>query len=437
MRKAIAALLLLCVTYSAFAAGPFYATRYRIAHRGYINIFSLLENYEIDYRYQPYIFKLSIREGGHFIELLAGEKTLFLNNKLTMLPVAPFIEKGAFYVPVSALRALIPYLFFSEYKEGKKLALQREGEFLYITYAGEAIPDLIIKPTPETNVVTNVPVIPPPETNVVVAATNEHVTNVILPGANETNHTIDVIIIDPGHGGKDPGAVGINDVYEKDLVLTYAKDLRAHLKKMLSPLPEIYLTREDDTFIPLGDRATFANAKAGVGTKMPKNGLFISLHANAHFSTNAEGFEVFFLTAEESSDYARSIASFENSVTIDFERNAFSYTNDFGSIYHTMLIEQYQRESKVLAELVIHNVKKAPMDVTFRSEPLQSALFYVLKGVLMPAILVEVGFVTSPCELEKLRTMKYRTRMTESLALAVKDYTTLFHTTKGFTEESR
>ena len=175
------------------------------------------------------------------------------------------------------------------------------------------------------------------------------------PVANKFNQkTITAIIINAGHGGKDPGSIGINKIKEKDIVLSFSLELKEELKKIL-PNVDIVLTRDKDTYPTLQERYKIANTAAKIETDKPENALFISVHANASLSPSAKGFEAYFITAQESSEYARAVSMLENSALVKFDKiDASKYEENSSQLTHNyMLVEQYQKESRLLAQSIV------------------------------------------------------------------------------------
>ena len=246
--------------------------------------------------------------------------------------------------------------------------------------------------------------------------------------------TISTIIIDPGHGGKDPGAVGVNKLFEKDIVLAFSLELKEELEDLL-PNVKIVLTRTGDTYPTLEKRFEIANNAAKINTDKAKNALFVSVHANASFSPNARGFETYFVSAQESSEYARAVSMFENEALVKFDNiDPSKYEKDSSQITHNyMLVEQYQKESKLLAESITEQVLKVS-GVARRTKPVQNALFYVLKGAVMPSTLIELGFITNPTDAKFMNTKETRLKMVKATAKGIKQYIELFEKTKGFTK---
>ena len=255
------------------------------------------------------------------------------------------------------------------------------------------------------------------------------------PAVNKFNEkTISTIIIDPGHGGKDPGAIGINKLFEKDVVLSFSLELEEELKKIM-PDVKIVLTRKGDTYPTLEERFKIANDAAKINTDKSKNALFVSVHANASFSPSAKGFEAYFVSAQESSEYARAVSMFENEALVKFDNiDTSKYEKDSSQITHNyMLVEQYQKESRLLAESITEQVLKVS-GVARRTKPVQNALFYVLKGAIMPSTLIELGFITNPDDAKFMNTKETRLKMVKATAEGIKKYIELFEKTKGFTK---
>lgn len=255
------------------------------------------------------------------------------------------------------------------------------------------------------------------------------------PVANKFNQkTITAIIIDAGHGGKDPGSIGINKIKEKDIVLSFSLELKEELKKIL-PNVDIVLTRDKDTYPTLQERYKIANTAAKIETDKPENALFISVHANASLSPSAKGFEAYFITAQESSEYARAVSMLENSTLVKFDKiDASKYEENSSQLTHNyMLVEQYQKESRLLAQSIVDEVYKVS-GISKRNKPVQNALFYVLKGSIMPSTLIEIGFITNEEDAKFMNTKETRIKMVKATTLGIKKFIKEFEDTKGFSE---
>ena len=212
---------------------------------------------------------------------------------------------------------------------------------------------------------------------------------------------LDLIMIDPGHGGKDPGAVSPRGRYEKDFTLALALALREELQHKL-PGVEVMLTREDDRFISLGARTEMANR---MGAK-----LFVSLHANAAKDRRARGWEVYFLRTGRN-QHAREVALKENAVLALEEQP--SSTSPENWIFATMAQSAYARESETLAALMADELEG--LGHTRKRRVLQAG-FHVLVGASMPAVLVEAGFLTNRKDESMLYSAEGQARFARELA---------------------
>ncbi len=360
-----------------------------IVKNALVDVFSILEEYEISYKYDPILKKLTIDNN---INIISGNEYYKDGNEIKKANKKPESKSDAFYIPSHIVKNIF---------DNKLEIVEEKRGSLTIKHINS-------KPVEKTFTTTKV--------------------------INESkNNKIEVIIIDAGHGGRDPGSIGVNNIYEKDIVLPIALMLEKEIKAIL-PNVKIVMTRTNDTFYTLYERAEIANKKALLDTDTPKNSLFISLHANASFSKSAKGFEVFFLSAQESSEYARAVSMFENNFAVNFESSSFGkYTNYSQTSYYYMLIEQYQKESRRLAQIIVDNAQKIK-GVSKRSVPVNSALFWVLKGSVMPAVLVELGFITNAEDAKLLKSSSFQKEISKSIAKSIKTYIEEFEKTKGFTQ---
>jgi N-acetylmuramoyl-L-alanine amidase len=204
-----------------------------------------------------------------------------------------------------------------------------------------------------------------------------------------SDNPIDIIVIDPGHGGDDKGAVGAKGIKEKEVTLKIAKHLYDLLKAdgRFKPM----MTRQDDIFVPLAQRTILANSVGG--------DLFISIHANAANSKKAFGLIAFTL-ADAKTDQARVTATLENS-SIKFEKleEQEQYNTDLDFTLRDMVQSEYQRESIDLADMMQKNVA---LQADIASRGIDQAGFFVLDKAYMPAVLLETGFITNSKDEKKL-----------------------------------
>jgi N-acetylmuramoyl-L-alanine amidase len=193
------------------------------------------------------------------------------------------------------------------------------------------------------------------------------------------------IVIDPGHGGKDPGAIA-NGLKEKDVVLALAKKMRKHLEQNLGY--EVLLTRQDDTYLSLEERTAIANGNNA--------DLFISIHINAHPTSSVHGLETYFLNLTSSKEAMR-VAAFENA-TSELQMS------DLQDVLADIMKNSKIKESSRLAQNVHSTLISGLGDAGHHLKDLgvKQAPFYVLIGAEMPSILMEVAFISNPKEAKKL-----------------------------------
>jgi N-acetylmuramoyl-L-alanine amidase len=234
----------------------------------------------------------------------------------------------------------------------------------------------------------------------------------------EQTHIIDTIVIDPGHGGKDPGAIGITGLREKDVNLDISKLLKRRLQ---AEGINVILTRSCDKFLSLWQRAHIANEE--------KADFFISIHANASRSRQASGFEVYYLS-EACDDSARAVQASENAA-LDFETDFKIKTSDqLKATLWDIIYTENRVESIELAQSLVNSMDNAKIS---RNRGVKSALFYVLKGTRIPSVLIEVGFISNRYEETKLKKSSYRQEIADCIAEGILNYKKRYELTDGFT----
>lgn len=216
--------------------------------------------------------------------------------------------------------------------------------------------------------------------------------------------TVKTVMIDAGHGGKDPGA-SRNRIREKDYVLKVAKMLG---KKLKAKGFNVLYTRSTDVFIPLEERTAKANVQ--------KVDLFVSLHINANKKRNVHGIETYYLNLARSKS-ARRVAARENAIT---EKRI----SDLQFILTDLMLNSKMQESKALAELVQKSMVKTVRARGWKSKSngVRSAPFYVLMGAKMPSILVELGYCSNATEAKRLRNSSYLNLLADGIANALSTY---------------
>ena len=212
------------------------------------------------------------------------------------------------------------------------------------------------------------------------------------------------IVIDPGHGGKDPGAMAFG-LKEKDIVLKVARKVAQVLKTKHKY--EVALTRTRDLYLPLEERTAIANTESG--------DLFLSIHVNAHPDKTIGGIETYFLNLATNADAMR-VAALENATST----HSISELED---ILSDLMKNSKIDESSRLARFVQTKLVNG-MDKPYKARDLgvKQAPFYVLIGAEMPAVLAEISFITNPEEARLLQDERYLNRVAEHLAAGIVAY---------------
>lgn len=331
MRKRIKTLFILLITASALSGcvpkaahiRPSYGTA-RFSGIEYVSLADFCDFYGINYRIDSVSRVAELNHKGNIIKIMPDSRVMLINDSVAKFSPEVEIREGRIYIPPSVTSHI-------------------EKEVLKIKARVEKVPPV-------------------------------------------RKFAVKTIIIDPGHGGSDPGAIGrYYRTKEKDVDLDISKRLGDELRALGF---NVILTRDKDKFISLFRRSEIAN-KSGAD-------LFISVHANANRSRSLKGFEVYYLSA-----------SAEDNANRD--------------------------KSKELAELICGAARE---NLEVREKSVMSARFYVLKGTLMPAVLVEVGYLSNEEEETRLRDYEYRIRVAGAIARGVLAYNDKLAERKGYTKET-
>jgi len=215
------------------------------------------------------------------------------------------------------------------------------------------------------------------------------------------------IVIDPGHGGKDPGATA-HGLKEKNVTLAVAKRLKPALEKELGC--QVVLTRDDDRFLGLEERTAFANTQGA--------DLFLSLHLNAHSSAKAHGFETYSLNLSTNPEAMR-VAALENATST----HQLSDLQDIlSSIMKNSKIAESSRLARLVNDAVLRGMAAGADGGKMKNHGVKQAPFYVLIGAQMPAILLEMAFITNPGDAKRITSDDYVTDMTKYIAQGIRFY---------------
>lgn len=222
------------------------------------------------------------------------------------------------------------------------------------------------------------------------------------------------IILDAGHGGKDPGALG-NGIREKDITLAVTRMVLRELQAKLNNV-DIRLTRTGDRFIELASRTDFANRRLKKGS----NGIFVSIHVNASLSPKISGFETYYLSPNPSNEEARATATLENNVIVMENHGAKKKYDDVEYLEALMLNSQIHRESSMLASSLQERLDSDIKE--FKSRGVKKADFFVLRGSLMPAALVEIGYISNTTEARYLKKRSYQEKIARGISRGITDF---------------
>lgn len=232
---------------------------------------------------------------------------------------------------------------------------------------------------------------------------------VMKAALSRPSYGIRTIVIDPGHGGKDPGAVGKGRLREKDVVLDIGKRLRRILRRSCNC--RVLMTREKDVFIPLEERTALANTRNA--------DLFISIHVNANNSRRARGAETYFLSPARNR-MEMVTAARENSMTLDSDNQDM---NDLAFILSDMKnTDKINESSRMAGKIQKALVARVSQKYKLRNNGVKRGMFYVLHGARMPSVLVETAFITNRKEEGRLRSGKFREYLAQGIADGVKNF---------------
>ncbi|CCG09217.1 N-acetylmuramoyl-L-alanine amidase [Pararhodospirillum photometricum DSM 122] len=220
------------------------------------------------------------------------------------------------------------------------------------------------------------------------------------------------IVLDPGHGGRDPGAISPSGQYEKDLTLTMGRELRKTLEG--TGRYRVVMTRSDDRSIALRDRIALGRQAEG--------DLFISLHADAMRDPGVRGLSVYTLSETASDAEAGALADRENKADILLNADLSNQSPDVANILIDLAQRATMNNSALFANTLIRNL---PGDVRKLIKTHRSAGFAVLKAPDMPSVLVEMGFLSNQTDENLLRTAGYRSKLADAIVRSIDDYTVL------------
>ena len=339
------------------------------------------------------------------ISLLVNNPRLIVNEEIRYLTYPPRLLNGGIIIPMQFLTDLLPEIL--DYRINREVPKRR----LEITTKDKVI-------IGEEEDYTGVEL-----SSYQLEKQDQDKTARVLRKKRKTStsgtYRIDLVVLDPGHGGRDPGAIGRKGLKEKDVVLDVANRVARKLKKKGI---RVILTRSKDKFIPLDERTAIANRN--------RADLFLSIHANAAFSRRASGLETFYVS-EAVDDHARAVAAIENSVLeLEGKSSRKKLDDTLHAILWDLAYTEFRVESIEWGEILMRELTKS---VRGENRGVKPGPFYVLKGAQMPSLLVEIGFISNVVEENRLRKTSHREKIAEALADSILRYKRVYEKKAGFT----
>ena len=339
------------------------------------------------------------------IDTIENNKFFSINDFLSSTGSEPYIkektEKIVFYLDNKKIKITngITFLLIDDniYQLSSKVVRQNNEYFVHI----DSFINIVNSSLQNLSIISN-------SSEMIISSTAK-TKNVAIKNIDieKNKWKFSTIIIDPGHGGKDPGAVGYRGTLEKDIALDVAKRLEKKISKNMKV--KTVLTRDEDIFLKLGERTRIANENNG--------SLFISIHANAATDRRASGFETF-LIGPNKNEAAVRVAARENSV-LELEGVAGKKLTNEDLIQATIAQSAFASKSEKFAALVQEEIGKR---VQGKNRGVKQAGFYVLMGASMPNVLVELGFISNLAEEKKLRSSQYREVLATAIFRALEKY---------------
>ena len=342
----------------------------------FINVIDAAKFFNLNYIWEPFTNTIEITDNNINLKMRLNSDFILVNNKIQISKNKLILNNGAIYLPIEFLIYL------------KNNIISISGNNVYYKknalYKSDDIAEAILKSGK----------IKLPE---------------IQTQQRLKNYQIKTIIIVPGHGGGDIGAVGYSKkTFEKDITLAVSLKLKNILEKIL-PNVKILLTRTTDELLYLEERSQFANKNRG--------DLFVSIHCNAG-PLNVRGFETFYFSLTEDDETERTVRLLENNEKYQYRKdkkniNVLDFiTTDLAQINHI-------NESIELANLVQARLSE---QIQSANRGARKARFFVLKDTFMPAVLIELGFLTNELEEKLLTNDAYQNKLAEAIANAISDF---------------
>lgn len=409
----------------------------RVGFQDYVPLKPIADFLDLSYVLDNKTQRLYLSRGDRKLELVGGVSSIIHDGRSRNLAFAPLYIKGEIYFPVNEV---IPTLggvferliFVREIREAPKIddiSLVERGDSTVLVFKWKTKVDFDVqflmkkaivevdgqykgKITKRGNV-TSTKVMP--HTTYTKVELDLKDVNAFLERDEEVvfyykvSEKVQLIVIDPGHGGIDPGAVGKKGLYEKDVNLAVSKYLHQLIRDSLGIT--VKMTRVKDEYLSLRERTNIANRNSA--------DLFVSIHCNATSkrSTKMKGFETYFLS-EARTNEERAVAALENAA---LRFDGVQPTDDVSRILYDLAQSAYLDESNRFAESIQDNAARR---LSIPSRGVKQAGFYVLRGAFMPAVLVECAFISSTKEEKLLGSKSFRKKLAYCIFCGIRDYVT-------------
>ncbi len=370
-----------------------------MATNGYVSLISITKEINGELDYNPYRGIITLRFGTNIVEFFEYENIFFINSNyvgVTHEEVVKFTNND-YYIHVSTLEYIITSLKipstitnFSEYTPFNSSIISSQNyptssEDTKITQVGSGNISKIEK-------------------------TNQLKNSEFLP--------FKFVIVDAGHGGKDPGAIH-NSVKEKDLTLEYAKLIYSKLKEILPKEVSVIMTRDKDIYLSLEERTKIAENTL---KKYQGYGIFLSIHMNASINKSKKGIEIYYVSEEAVDSDTRETIALENSF---ISKTEISRIDEIQKIISKIKSVQLMEESKILSDYIAKGFVNT--DVKLKGGP-----FYVIKYIPVPSILIEIGYISNLEDLRKIKSSDFQKSFSDNVAKQVLEFFETYNSTKGF-----
>ena len=326
----------------------------------YLPMEKLCDVYELNCKWDKFIKTAVIQKGQNRITLREGSESVLIDGRLKRIEKPVLLDRGDVYLPASFVKNELAPLFGLELKRRAEIA---------------RVPSKV---------------------------------------------TIKTVVIDPGHGGKDPGAISRRlRLKEKNMTLAVSKKLKAILEDAGL---KVVMTRDRDVFIPLPKRAEIAN-RSGAD-------IFVSIHINSSRTKSLKGFECYYLS-EAMSDNARAREAAESGAMKIGKESKIEYSSVLSKTLWDMAFTENRQESSELSSHICESIED---NLPIGNRGIRQARFYVLKKTNIPAVLVEAGYISNRFEEMKLKEASFLDRIANAVGQGILRYKRTYERTEGFTK---